>query len=128
MRNQEGKIEVVKKVHLRICLRDITFLAARPSSGFLPTTCLLVFLLLRFYLEKNIFCSKRWCWWWWVEWGWGDLVGVPLWPFSLHGPVRTSQQMFPWEFSRTCKTVSTAVSVAFPSSYFHFNMCKMFEK
>ena len=32
MRNQEGKIELQKKVHRRICMRDIAFLAARPPS------------------------------------------------------------------------------------------------
>ena len=31
MRNQEGKIELQKKVHKRICVRHITFLTARPS-------------------------------------------------------------------------------------------------
>ena len=30
MRNQEGKIELQKKVHRRICVRDITFLTTRP--------------------------------------------------------------------------------------------------
>ena len=61
MRNQEGKIEVVKKVHLRICLRDITFLAARPSSGFfayyLPPCLSSTQILLRkkyFLLQKMV--------------------------------------------------------------------------
>ena len=31
MRNQEGKIELQKKVHRRICVKDITFLTARSS-------------------------------------------------------------------------------------------------
>ena len=29
MKNQEGKIELQKKVHRRICVRDITFLTTR---------------------------------------------------------------------------------------------------
>ena len=32
MRNQEGKIELQKEIHRRICVRQITFLAARAPS------------------------------------------------------------------------------------------------
>ena len=32
MRNQEGKIELQKKTHRKICVRDITVLVARPPS------------------------------------------------------------------------------------------------
>ena len=65
MRNQEGKIELQKKVHARICVRDITFLAARPpfmviSSCFfhqLPPFC-----LVQFYEKKQI-TPKNEKWW-----------------------------------------------------------------
>ena len=35
MRNQEGKIGLQKKVHRRICARDITFLTARPPLSYI---------------------------------------------------------------------------------------------
>ena len=50
MRNQEVKIELQKKVHRRICVRDITFLAACPSSSVIFCR---FFRLLRFYEEKH---------------------------------------------------------------------------
>ena len=44
MRNQEGiKIELEEKVHRRICVRDITFLAAR--AAFYVSFCCLIRLL-----------------------------------------------------------------------------------
>ena len=52
MRNQEEKIELQKKVHRRICLRDITLLAARPPSYVI---FLSFFRLLRFYEKKKMF-------------------------------------------------------------------------
>ena len=41
MRNQKGKIELQKKVHRRICVRDITFLTARSLYLFLLLSWLL---------------------------------------------------------------------------------------
>ena len=53
MGNQEGKIELRKKVHRRICVRDITFLTARPP--FYVIFC--CFLCLLLHLPK-----ERACW------------------------------------------------------------------
>ena len=59
MRNDEGKIESQKKVHTRICVREITLLAACLPMSFLSLFCLLPRLfLLRFYVEKNIFAPE----------------------------------------------------------------------
>ena len=62
MRIQEEQIELQKKVERRICVKDISFLAARPSSyvifcrffRLLPPFC-----LLRFHVEKNIFATEN---------------------------------------------------------------------
>ena len=44
MRNQEGiKVELQKKVHRRICMRDITFLTA--GAPFYASVCCLIRLL-----------------------------------------------------------------------------------
>ena len=53
---REKKIELQKKVHRRVCVRNITFLAARFASqvifcGF--------FRLIQFYAEKNC-CFRKW--------------------------------------------------------------------
>ena len=53
---REEKIELQKKVHRRVCVRNITFLAARSASqvifcGF--------FRLIRFYAEKKIDASEN---------------------------------------------------------------------
>ena len=58
---REEKIELQKKVHRRVCVRNITFLAARSASqvifcGF--------FRLIRFYAEKKLLLQKMvgdWC-------------------------------------------------------------------
>ena len=51
MRIQEEKIESQENVHRRICLRDVTYLVARPTSNIICCfSCLLPpFRLLRFY-------------------------------------------------------------------------------
>ena len=55
MRNQEGKIELKKKVHRRICVGDVTFLGICPPSS----VNFVIFLsLLRFYVEKNFLFQK----------------------------------------------------------------------
>ena len=42
MRNQEGiKIDLQEKVHRRICVRDITFLTARPPPSYVSFCCFL---------------------------------------------------------------------------------------
>ena len=41
MRNQEGKIELQKKLHRKICVRDITFLAPRSSFYVISSTLIL---------------------------------------------------------------------------------------
>ena len=46
MRNQEGKIELQKKVHKRICVRDITFLTVRRSFYVIFTAFIVYSLLL----------------------------------------------------------------------------------
>ena len=52
MRNQEGKIELQKKVHKRICLKYITFLAARP-----PFCLFAAFFFYSFPLLKRRICG-----------------------------------------------------------------------
>ena len=62
MRNQEGKIGLKKKVHIEICVRDITFLAACPPSYVICCYffCLLPpFCLFRFYAEKVFFAPAN---------------------------------------------------------------------
>ena len=56
MRNQERKIELQKKVHSRICIRDITFLAAHPPSYVISCRFLR---LLHFYVEKIFFAPEN---------------------------------------------------------------------
>ena len=62
MRNQEGKMELHKTVHKRICVKDITFFwlhALLLMSFFVVFFHLLPpFCLLRFYLEKIILLQK----------------------------------------------------------------------
>ena len=56
MRIQEEKIELNKKVHRRICVRDVTFLAARPHFYVIFCRFLRLpppFRLHRFYEEKK---------------------------------------------------------------------------
>ena len=49
MRNQEGiKIKLQKKLHKRICVRDTTFLTARPA--FYVTFCCFLQAFLLFFL------------------------------------------------------------------------------
>ena len=55
MRILEEKNELQKKVHRRICMRDINFLAARPPS-YAISCCF--FRLLQFYVEKLILLQK----------------------------------------------------------------------
>ena len=54
MRNQEGKIELQKKLHRRICVRDITFLTAHPP--FYATFCCFLRLFPRPLLPKWRIC------------------------------------------------------------------------
>ena len=59
--NHEEKLELQKKVDRIICVREITFLAAHPSSyvifccfvGLIPPFC-----LFRFYVEKKVLFQK----------------------------------------------------------------------
>ena len=57
MRTQEEQRELQKKVHRRICVRDISFLTARPPIyvifRLLPPFC-----LLQFYVEKIFLIQK----------------------------------------------------------------------
>ena len=58
----EGKTELHKKVHTRICMRDITFLAARPPTYVIFCRFFLLFLLFRlleFYIEKKKFTTEN---------------------------------------------------------------------
>ena len=74
LRNQEGiKIELQKKVHKKNCMRDITFLAARPPSY---VTFYCFFRLLPPPFQVTCFlngpykdsCYKRYSVWWYLEW------------------------------------------------------------
>ena len=61
MRNQKEKIELQKKVHRRICVRNITFLAARPSLYvifFRFFSLLPAFRLFQFFCRKNVFTPE----------------------------------------------------------------------
>ena len=51
--SSKKKTDLQKKLHRRICVRDITFLAARPLS-YVIFRLLPNFRLLRFYVEKKI--------------------------------------------------------------------------
>ena len=56
MRIQEVKIELQKRVHKRICVRDITFLAACPNYYVICWNVFCLLLLfgpLQFYVEKE---------------------------------------------------------------------------
>ena len=69
MRNQKEKIELQKKVHRRICVRNITFLAARPSLYiifFRFFSLLPALRLFQFFVEKMFLLQKMW----WVVRGW----------------------------------------------------------
>ena len=62
MRIQEKKIELQKKVHRRICVRDITFLATRPSSYVIICSIFRLFvsiLLLQLHVEKKDFAPEN---------------------------------------------------------------------
>ena len=63
MRIQEKKIELQKKVHRRICVSDITFLATRPSSYVIICRIFRLFVsirLLQLHVEKKDFvCSRK---------------------------------------------------------------------
>ena len=57
MRSQERNTELQKKVHRRTCVREITFLAARPHSYIIFRQffhLLTPFRLFQFYIEKII--------------------------------------------------------------------------
>ena len=74
MRNQEGKIELQKKEHRRICLRVNTFLAARPPSYIIFCRFFLLlpaFGLFRFYVQKFFFAPEN-----------GGVAGAPIPPVS----------------------------------------------
>ena len=72
--NQEGKIELQKKVDRRICLRENTFLAARPPS-YVIFCCFFLLLpafgLFRFYVQKIFLAQEN-----------GGLAGAPIPPVS----------------------------------------------
>ena len=53
--NQEEKIEFLKRVHRRICVRDITFLAAGPLSYVIFVA---FFVYCVFYVEKVVLLRK----------------------------------------------------------------------
>ena len=53
MRNQKEKVESQKKIHKGICVRDMTFMAARSHSYI--SFCRF-FRLLRSYVKKKEFC------------------------------------------------------------------------
>ena len=60
MRSQDGKIELQKKVHKRICISDITYLAAHCSSYVICHFCRFFHLLPPFcLLGKKMLCSKK---------------------------------------------------------------------
>ena len=62
MWNQEGMIELQKKVHRRICMRNIFFLATRPSTYVIFSRfvrLLSPFFLFQFYVET----SFQHLWW-----------------------------------------------------------------
>ena len=64
MRNQEGKIELQKKVHGRIWVRDILFLATFPPS-YVIFVAFFVYSLPFFtsiFLRKIDICSRKWWW------------------------------------------------------------------
>ena len=68
--NQEGKIELQKKVDRRICLRDNTFLAARPPSYVIFSRFFLLltaFGLFRFYVQKVFLAPEN-----------GGVAGAPI--------------------------------------------------
>ena len=72
MRNQEGKIELQKKVDRRICLRDSIFLAPRPPSYIIFCRFFLLlpaFGLFRFYVQKFFFAQEN-----------GGVAGAPISP------------------------------------------------
>ena len=54
--NQEEKIEFLKRVHRRICVRDITFLAAGPLSYVIFVA---FFVYCVFYVEKSCFAPEN---------------------------------------------------------------------
>ena len=56
MKIQDGKIELQKKVHRRICVRDVTYLATCPPSYVIFCR---FFRVLRFKVEKNTFALKN---------------------------------------------------------------------
>ena len=58
MRIQESKIELQKKVHRGICVRDITFLTAR-SPSYIIFCCF--FCVLHSWVEKKFAREKRSC-------------------------------------------------------------------
>ena len=62
MRIQEKKIELQKKVYRRICVRDITFLATRPSSYVIICRTFRLFIsirLLQLHVEKKDFAPEN---------------------------------------------------------------------
>ena len=60
IKNQEGKIELQKKVFVRICVRDIKLLASFPHSYvFFLFLFFRFFCLLRFYVEKKFLIQKN---------------------------------------------------------------------